>query len=104
MPYVYIVKCNDETFYTGSTWDLEKRLYEHQSGFGSDYTSKKLPIELVFSEYFDSIETAYKREKQIQGWSHKKKEALINRDFIKLEKLSKNYTDYHSILSNDSGH
>lgn len=89
MPFMYILKCSDNTFYTGSTWDLEKRLYEHQEGMGANYTKKRLPVELVYFEDCDRIDDAYCREKQIQGWSHAKKKALIEQNYNKLHELAK---------------
>ena len=65
--YVYILKCSDGKFYTGSTVNLEKRLWEHQNGFGANFTKKNLPVELMYVEEFSEIEKAYMREKQIQG-------------------------------------
>ena len=87
--YVYILKCSDGKFYTGSTVNLEKRLWEHQNGFGANFTKKSLPVELMYVEEFSEIEKAYMREKQIQGWSHKKKVALIERNFEKVHELAK---------------
>ena len=84
-----ILKCNDGSFYTGSTLNLEKRINEHQTGNGSIYTKRRLPIELVFSLYFERIDDAYFREKQIQGWSRRKKLALITGKFELLSELSK---------------
>jgi len=89
MPYMYILLCNDGTFYTGSTWDLEKRLSEHNAGEGANYTSKRLPVKLIYFEEYSRIEDAFHREKQIQNWSHSKKEALIAGDFEKLMRKSK---------------
>ncbi len=77
MPYMYILECADGSYYTGSTWNLEKRLWEHQNGQGANHTAKHLPVKLVYCEEGDGIEAAYQREKQIQGWSRKKKQALI---------------------------
>jgi putative endonuclease len=76
--YVYILKCSNDTYYTGSTTDLEARLQQHQSGEGANYTKKHLPIKLVYYEEFQRIDDAFYKEKQIQGWSRQKKEALIN--------------------------
>lgn len=87
--YVYILKCSDGKFYTGSTVNLEKRLWEHQNGFGANFTKKSLPVELMYVEEFSEIEKAYMREKQIQGWSHKKKVALIERNFEKVHEFAK---------------
>ncbi|MBL7903220.1 MAG: GIY-YIG nuclease family protein [Bacteroidia bacterium] len=76
--YVYILECNDGSYYTGSTIDLEMRLSQHQQGLGANHTKKRLPVKLVYIEMFDRIDLAFYREKQIQGWSRAKKEALIN--------------------------
>jgi putative endonuclease len=89
MPFVYILECEDKSFYTGSTWDLERRVIEHNEGIATNYTSKRIPVKLVYSEYFDSISQTYEREKQIQRWSRIKKIALINGDLISLIENSK---------------
>ncbi|PIE47086.1 MAG: hypothetical protein CSA42_05215 [Gammaproteobacteria bacterium] len=89
MPYMYILQCNDNSYYTGSTYNLEKRLYEHQTGQGANYTAKRLPIKLIYSEQTDKIEDAYAREQQIKGWSRKKKEALMKNHYNELKILSK---------------
>ena len=94
MPFVYILECADGTYYTGSTWNIEARLYQHQSGIGSNHTKLRLPVNLVFSEEYDRIDEAFAREKQIQGWSHQKKKALIECNFEGLVRLSKNYAQY----------
>ncbi len=78
MAWVYILKCVDDTYYTGSTKNLDRRIEEHQSGMGANYTQKRLPVSLVYFEEHKWIEDAFRREKQIQNWSRKKKEALIN--------------------------
>ncbi len=90
--YVYILKCSDGSYYTGSTNNLEIRLWEHQNGLGSEHTKKHLPVELIYSEEYERIDQAFYREKEIQGWSRKKKEALINGHFDKLPELSKSYS------------
>jgi len=87
--YTYILECSDGSYYTGSTNDLELRLLQHQNGEGSNYTKKLLPIKLMYFEEFMNIDEAFYREKQIQGWSHKKKEALINGNTDILPELSK---------------
>ncbi len=87
MPYLYILQCADNTYYTGSTvGSLEKRLYEHSNGIGADYTMKRLPVKLIYSEFFENVKEAFYREKQIQGWSHAKKNALIEGNFDLLVK------------------
>ena len=76
--FVYILECSDGSFYTGSTTNLELRLAEHQAGVGANHTKKRLPVRIVYFEEFQKIDEAYHREKQIQHWRRKKKEALIN--------------------------
>ena len=98
--YVYILKCSNNLYYTGSTNNLEKRLSDHQNGMGANFTRKHLPIELVYYEEFAQIDQAFYREKQIQGWSRKKKEALITGETNLLPKLSecKNESHYKNRL------
>ena len=91
--YTYILKCSDDSFYTGSTKDIQRRLEQHQAGEGANYTKKHLPVELVYLEIFDRIDIAFNREKQIQGWSRKKKLALIECNKEKLVEYSKAYKD-----------
>ncbi len=95
MPYMYILKCSDGSYYTGSTWNLEKRLAEHQAGLGANHTRKRLPVELVYCEECDRVEDAFRREKQIQGWSRKKKEALMRGDSNALHRLAECRNDTH---------
>jgi predicted GIY-YIG superfamily endonuclease len=86
--YVYILKCSDNSYYTGQTDDIEKRLAEHINNEKPTYTSTRLPIQLVFIQEFMTREEAIAAERQIQGWSRKKKEALIARDWDQLRYLS----------------
>ena len=88
MPATYILKCADGSFYVGSTRDLAVRLQQHASGMGSDYTAKRLPVELVWSAEFERIDDAYFLEKRIQGWSRAKRLALIEGRFDALPELS----------------
>ena len=87
--YMYILKCSDGSFYTGSTKDLQKRIEEHNAGIGSIHTSKRRPLVLVYFEEFSQINLAFKREKQIQGWSRRKKLALIKSQEHLLPDLAK---------------
>ena len=89
MPFVYMLRCADGSYYVGSTRDLEKRLWQHSTGHGSAYTSKRLPIAVVFAQEFDRIDEAYALEKRIQGWSRAKREALIEGRYNDLPRLSK---------------
>ena len=92
--YMYILLCDDGSYYTGSTNNLELRLQQHFAGEGANHTKKHPPVELLYYEEFDRIDEAFYREKQVQGWSRKKKEALINRENEKLPELSRNYAQY----------
>jgi len=74
--YMYILECSDGSYYTGSTTNLELRLQQHQSGEGANHTKKRLPVTLVYYEKYSRIDEAFYREKQVQGWSRKKKEAF----------------------------
>jgi len=87
--WVYILKCSDGSYYTGSSSNIEKRISEHQQGAIKGYTSNRRPVELIFSEYFDDVHNAISAERQIKGWSRAKKEALIKGDFKLLKELAK---------------
>ncbi|MBN4071484.1 GIY-YIG nuclease family protein [Crocinitomix catalasitica] len=92
---VYILECCDGTFYTGSTIDLSRRLEEHMYGKGANYTKKRLPVNLVYLENYDRIDHAFNREKQIQRWSHGKKQALIDDDEQLLHLLAECQNETH---------
>ena len=89
MAFVYILRCSDGSYYVGSTRNLENRIWQHSTGAGAVYTSTRLPIELVFAQEYDRVDEAYAREKQIQGWSRKKREALISGAYDELPRLSR---------------
>ena len=93
--YLYILECSDGSYYTGSTNDLEKRIVAHQEGKGANHTKKRLPITLVYVEEYQRIDTTFYREKQIQGWSRSKKEALIKGEMASLPNLSECKNDSH---------
>jgi putative endonuclease len=89
MAFVYILHCADGSYYVGSTRDLEMRFAQHASGEGAAYTRRRLPVKLVFAQHFDRIDDAYTVEKRVQGWSRKKREALIEGRYNDLPRLSK---------------
>ena len=91
--YMYILLCSDGSYYTGSTIDLVKRLEQHQNGEGANHTKKRLPVTLLYYEEYPRIDQAFCREKQVQGWSRKKKEALIEGFSNLLPELAKEYKD-----------
>ena len=75
--YLYIAECSDDSLYTGITNNLFEREKRHNSGVGSNYTKQRTPVKIVYSETFFSRKQAAQREKQIKGWSKKKKMHLI---------------------------
>jgi len=95
MPFMYILECNDGSFYTGSTTNLERRLWEHQNGEGANYTKKRLPVKLVYSEEYDRIDETFYREKEVQGWNREKKVSLIQGNWNKLPDLAKCKNETH---------
>lgn len=88
--YVYIVRCRDGSFYTGSTrGSLEDRINQHNAGSYGGYTATRRPVALFYSEYFDRVTDAVSAERQIKGWSRAKKEALASGNFEALTLLSR---------------
>lgn len=92
---MYILECADGSYYTGSTNNLELRLKQHHAGEGANHTKKHLPVKLVYVEEFMRIDEAFYREKQVQGWSRKKKEALINEKQHDLNTLAECKNETH---------
>ena len=91
--FMYILQCNDGSFYTGSTIDLARRIEQHKNGEGAEYTKLHSPVKLVYYETFERVDLAFEREKQVQKWSRAKKIALIKRDIELLKKLSKSKSE-----------
>ena len=100
--YTYILECANGSFYTGSTIDLERRIWQHQNGEGANHTKKYLPVKLVYFETYQRIDEAFYREKQIQGWGRKKKIALINSMTEELKKLAKCMNETHYMNRNET--
>lgn len=87
--YVYILKCSDNSYYTGMTNNIDRRLNEHNFGLNNEcYTFNKRPLELAFCNEFNDVNQAILFEKQVKGWSRKKKETIINDKWEDLKKLS----------------
>jgi len=87
--YVYILLCKDNSYYTGITNNIEKRILEHNHSTNkTSYTYSRRPVKIVYQEIFQNPNEAILWEKRIKGWSRKKKEALINGDFEELKRLS----------------
>ncbi len=75
--YVYILRCKDDTLYTGITTQVEKRLEAHRTGRGAKYTRGRAPLELVYREICGSHSDALKRERQIKALSRQEKQKLL---------------------------
>ncbi len=87
--YLYILKCSDNSYYTGHTDSLESRVAAHQRGEVSGYTSARRPVSLMFSQEFPTREEAIRAERQVKGWSRGKKEALMRQDWDLLRELAR---------------
>nr|WP_284731840.1 GIY-YIG nuclease family protein [Halorientalis regularis] len=75
--YVYVLRCADDTLYTGYTTDVQRRVAEHDAGEGAKYTRGRTPVELVHVESFDSKSAAMSREYEIKQYARAEKERLI---------------------------
>lgn len=77
MFYVYILKCSDDTLYTGFTVDLEKRIKTHNKGMGAKYTRGRTPVNLVYKEVYPTKSEALKREYKIKQLTRDQKIQII---------------------------
>lgn len=75
--FVYIVRCSDGTLYTGYARDPQDRVDVHNSGRGARYTCSRRPVALIYTEQFESLSEALRREAQLKRWTRARKEALI---------------------------
>ncbi|KAB7513505.1 GIY-YIG nuclease family protein [Halosegnis rubeus] len=75
--YVYVIECADGSFYTGYTTDVQRRVAEHDAGKGSKYTRGRTPVELRYTEQFDTKGAAMSREHEIKQLSRRQKERLV---------------------------
>lgn len=76
--HVYILRCKDDTFYTGSTNNLEKRIKLHNKGNGSKYVRSKRPVTLAYAKVYRYYKNAITAEREIKKLSRIKKEELVN--------------------------
>lgn len=86
--WVYILRCNDGSYYTGHTDNLEKRIAEHQLGLCGGYTESRRPVAVVFTEGFMTRDEALSCEQRVKGWSRKKKEAMMRGDWSEVSRLA----------------
>lgn len=94
--WIYILECADGSLYTGTTHDLDKIVNYHNSAKGSLYTQTRLPIKLIYQEYYDDEKEADRRATQIQGWTRRKKWALVKGEIENLEKYAECQNHSHS--------
>jgi putative endonuclease len=87
--WTYILRCADGQYYTGHTDNLEQRIGQHQTGGFCDYTSRRLPVTLMWSQDFPSRIEALEAERIVGGWSRAKKEALIAGNWAKVSFFAK---------------
>jgi len=86
--FLYILRCSDNSLYIGHTNDLDRRFGEHGEGSGSVHTAEKVAVEVVWGEEYETREEAFWRERQIKGWTRRKKEALIAGDWDRVKFLA----------------
>ncbi|MBP6432436.1 MAG: GIY-YIG nuclease family protein [Ferruginibacter sp.] len=88
--FVYIVECADKSYYTGVTNDIDRRIWEHNNDVNAlAYTYKRRPVLLKYYQRFQDINQAIAWEKQLKGWSRKKKEALFIDNWEEIKRLAK---------------
>ena len=87
MPFIYILRCADNSLYVGETDDLDARLSKHRDGTASMFTARRLPVTLAYFETHASRATALRRERQLKRWTRAKKDALIAGDLALLKRL-----------------
>jgi putative endonuclease len=80
MPFVYILRCTDDSYYVGKTSDLRARLDEHEAGVAANFTARRRPVRMIYAEEYKTLRQAEAREQQLKRWSRKKKAALISGD------------------------
>jgi putative endonuclease len=99
MFWVYILRCADGSYYTGHTDNLEMRIGLHQVGEYDGYTKTRRPLELIWSQDCSTREEALSAERQVKGWSRKKKEAMIRGDWAEVSRLAQSKSAYPSTSS-----
>ena len=92
--FVYIVECADKSYYTGVTNDVDERINEHNEGlYPMSYTHSRRPVKLKYFERFQDVSQAIDFEKQVKGWTRKKKEALFSENWEEIKRLSNGKTE-----------
>jgi sugar (pentulose or hexulose) kinase/predicted GIY-YIG superfamily endonuclease len=94
--WIYLLRCADGSYYTGHTDDLEHRIGEHQAGITECYTLSCRPVELVWAQECATRDEALAAERQVKGWSRKKKEAMIRGDWGEVSRLARTKSGHPS--------
>ncbi len=97
--WVYMLRCRDASYYTGIAEDVEFRVAQHNEGKIEGYTQTRLPVRVVYTEEYATRLEAFRRERQIKGWSRAKKEALVSGNWDRLRFLSRSYIETASTSS-----
>nr|WP_295668877.1 GIY-YIG nuclease family protein [Sphingomonas sp.] len=97
--WAYILRCGDGSYYAGHCDDLDQRIGMHQAGRGSDYTARRQPVTIIWSQDFSSRIYALEAERQIKGWSRAKKDALVAGDWGRISQLVKSRGTHPSTSS-----
>ena len=100
MPWTYILRCSDDSFYVGSARDLDNRMTQHAAGTADSYTERRRPLALVWAHESERIDEAHVLERKIKGWRRAKRSALIEGRFADLPGLSTSGS--HRLLKGDS--
>jgi len=96
MFWVYILRCADGSYYTGHTDNLERRIGQYQVGECAGYTVTRRPLELAWSQECATREEALSAERQIKGWSRRKKEAMMRGDWAEVSRLAQSKSAHPS--------
>lgn len=100
--FVYIIECADGLYYTGVTNNIERRIAEHNEGLNpKSFTFKRRPVTLKYYQHFTYINKAIESEKQLKGWSRRKKEALFIENWEAIKEISKRKGDRQSSRTSD---
>ncbi len=92
--YFYMIRCRDASIYTGIAGDITYRVWEHNAGVDQRcYTFTRRPVALIHAEEYATKDEAFRRERQVKGWSRAKKEALAGGNFDRLRWLSRSYAE-----------
>ena len=95
--YVYILRCFDGTFYVGVTRDIDRRIAQHHDGWDRIcYTYNRRPLKVAHVSEFELLTDAIAFEKQLKGWSHRKKRAFVEGKFDELKRFARGPNKHRS--------